>query len=351
MGLLPQSRDIDKMRQRCKTFRALSSKEALARLLYIPLEDLHHLSHNAQYRSFAIAKKTGGERLIETPDGKLKPVLDHLNRFLSACYYFQRTPPAYGFVMNAKQDRDRRNIVTNARRHLHKPFLLNMDLKDFFHTVSSVMVQDIFLHPPFRFSHDLSLLLTQLTTYKNRLPMGTPTSPALSNFACKGLDHTLLHFAKGHQWFFTRYADDLSFSSWQPITTDHISAIRQVIVQHGFLVNEQKIVNYGENDLKEVTGLILADRVRLPDHFAPEVATEIEELEKVVQIQNKQGELYTGWVDEFKLRIGGKLNFIAYINGKEDDLYLQLFNRFKAATVPPPHEFGAYSWFDFSYKV
>lgn len=351
MGLLPQSRDLDKMRQRCNTFRALSSKEALARLLHIPLNDLIHLSHNGSYRSFSIAKKTGGERLIETPDGKLKQVLDHLNRFLSACYYFQRTPPAYGFVVNAKNDRDRRNIVTNARRHLRKPFLLNMDLKDFFHSVSSTMVQDIFLQPPFRFSYDLALLLTQLTTYKNRLPMGTPTSPGLSNFACKQLDHTLLHFAKNRQWFFTRYADDLSFSSWQAITAEHIGEIKTIIVQHGFLVNEQKVVNYGEADLKEVTGLILADRVRLPEHFVPEVVTEIEELEKLVQIQNKQGELYTGWVDEFKLRIRGKLNFIAYINGKEDASYTDLFSRFKSATVPPPNEFGAYSWFDFSYKI
>ena len=351
MDLLPRSRDVQRMRQRCKTFTNLVTVEAFSKLIRIPVSDLQHLASNGKYRTFTVAKKDGGERLIETPEFQLKKVLDHINRFLSACYYFQRTPPAYGFVVNGKNDRDRRNIVTNARRHLKKTYLLNIDLKNFFHTVSAVMIQDIYLQPPFRFEHELALLLTQLTTHNNRLPMGSPTSPVLSNFACRQFDHTLLHYAKANKCYFTRYADDLSFSSMEAIEETHIEAIKRIVVQYGFTVNDKKIKLYKENDMKEVTGLILTDRVSLPNHFIPELEKEITELAKVVRIQNKHGELYTEWVDNFKLRIKGKLNFIAYINGKQDEKYKALNQSFREASVPPASEFGAYSWFDFTYKV
>ena len=231
MDLLPRSRDVQKMRQRCKTFTNLVNVQAFAKLVRMPIEDLQYLANNGKYRTFTVAKKDGGERLIEAPEAQLKKVLDHINRFLSACYYFQRTPPAYGFVVNGKNDRDRRNIVTNARKHLNKPYLLNIDLKDFFHTVSAVAVQDIFTQPPFRFEHELALLLTQLTTHTNRLPMGSPTSPVLSNFACKQLDHTLLHFSKAHKCFVTRYADDISFSSWESIPDKFIEDTKRIITQ------------------------------------------------------------------------------------------------------------------------
>jgi RNA-directed DNA polymerase len=351
MDLLPQSRDLHKMRQRCQTFRNLQSAEMLARLLRIPLSDLQYIGLNGTYRTFSIPKRSGGERLIETPIKDLKKVIDHLNRFLGACYYFQRTPPAYGFVTNAKNDWDRRNIVTNAKRHLRKPYLLNMDLKEFFHSISGVMIENIFLEPPFRFPHELALILTQLVTHQNRLPMGAATSPVLSNFATRQLDHTLLHFAKAKKWFFTRYADDLSFSSWEEIPLTAIDELRQIIQQHGFTVNDKKVILYGADDTKEVTGLILTDRVSLPEHFIPMLITEIEELEQTINAQNKHGELYTDWIDQFKLRIKGKLNFIAYIYGKQDSIYNELTDRFKAATQPPPSEFGAYSWFDFNYRL
>ena len=117
------------------------------------------------------------------------------------------------------------------------------------------------------------------------------------------------------------------------------------------MVNEKKIKLYKEEDMKEVTGLLLKESVSLPEHFIPDLEKEIEELGKVIRIQNKHGELYTEWIDNFKLRIKGKLNFIAYINGKQDEKYQTLNQSFREASVPPASEFGAYSWFDFTYKV
>lgn len=351
MQLLSTSRDPQKMRHHCRTFRNLKEVKMLAKVLRVSMEDLHHFAHNGEYRTFTVPKSSGGERLIETPEPKLKTVLAHASRFLTSCYYFQRTSAAYGFVINAKNSRDRRNIVTNARSHLRKPYLLNVDLKDFFHSVSSTMVQDIFLKPPFKFSHELTLLLTHLVTHNNRLPMGTPTSPVLSNFATRTLDFALIKYAKENRFYFTRYADDLSFSSWNAITEKHIEDIFRIIRQSGFTVNEKKVILYGENDQKEVTGLILGERVMLPAHFVPALEKELAELENVIQIQNRNGELYTEWVDTFKQRIKGKLNFIAYINGKQHEDYQRLNADFNNATQPPPNEFGAYSWFDFNYKV
>ena len=82
MDLLPRSRDVQKMRQRCKTFTNLVQTDTFAKLVRMPIEDLQHLANNGKYRTFTVAKKDGGERLIEAPEAQLKKVLDHINRFL-----------------------------------------------------------------------------------------------------------------------------------------------------------------------------------------------------------------------------------------------------------------------------
>ena len=96
---------------------------------------------------------------------------------------------------------------------LAKPYLLNVDLLDFFHAVKRDRIYDIFRSKPFNFKRNLPDILADLTTYQARLPMGTPTSPVLSNFACRELDRGLLLFSENMLWTYTRYADDMSFSS------------------------------------------------------------------------------------------------------------------------------------------
>lgn len=120
--------------------------------------------------------------------------------------------------------------MTNAKKHINKKYLLNLDLKDFFHSVTREMVIQIFAESPFYFKRDLPEMPADLQTYNHRLLMGTPTSPVLSNLACRGLDEELIKLSEGMLWSYTRYADDMSFSSNQSIFAEKINSARAIFL-------------------------------------------------------------------------------------------------------------------------
>jgi len=94
--------------------------------------------------------------------------------------------------------------------------VLNIDLKDFFHDFSVDRVRNIFMAPPFSFHHQLASLLAIITTYYNKLPMGAPSSPVLSNLACLVMYKQMEELALQSGWNYSRYADDLTFSLDEP---------------------------------------------------------------------------------------------------------------------------------------
>ena len=225
-----------------KAFCSLVNTSELASLLDLDKRKLLLTARKPKYQVYKIPKRSGGQREIENPDKHLKNIQNRLNQYLQSVYFFEKSPAAYGFVMNEKgATSDRRDVLWNARKHLAKDYLLNVDLKDFFHYITQTDVRRIFLSKPFRFNPKLCTTIGQLTTYKGRLPMGTPTSPVLSNFACLDLDNELLKLARYYNWVFTRYADDMTFSSRFPIDKLHIEAITKAIESAGFEVNPKKV--------------------------------------------------------------------------------------------------------------
>ena len=177
--------------QNKKKFCNLRSVSELCLLLKTDKRKLELLANQPPYKTFTVPKKDGGERLIEAPGGPLKKVQGVLNRYLQSAYYLEKSAAAHGFVVGVRNDDDRRNVLTNAQKHLGKTYLLNIDLRDFFHSVTRDQVLDILLKPPFKFKRQLPDLLADLLAYNGRLPMGAPTSPVLSNFACRELDRRL----------------------------------------------------------------------------------------------------------------------------------------------------------------
>lgn len=168
-----------KLRALHDAFLALETPEQLCRMLEEDPLELTALSLNPAYESFYVAKRNGEQRLIEDPNPSLKSVQRKLNEALQAVYHFYRSDAAYGFLTACSDDEpwQHRNIVSNARQHLAQPWMLNMDVEDFFHYVPAEKVAWIFLSPPFRFDSELAALLMRLCVYKERLPMGAPTSP------------------------------------------------------------------------------------------------------------------------------------------------------------------------------
>lgn len=332
-------------------FCSIRSIRSLCSLLKTDQRRLLLLARQPPYKVFTVPKKDGGERQIEAPGAELKKVLGHLNHFLQSVYYFEKPSAAYGFIVGVLNDDDRRNVVTNARRHTGRPYLLNADLIDFFHAITREQIVKIFQGKPFQFSKDLPDLLADLTTYQGRLPMGTPTSPVLSNFACRELDEQLSAYAEDMLWVYTRYADDMSFSSRKPIDADKIDSVRAIIEKAGFEINQRKLKTYGPEDDKVVTGLLVTDKVTLAPDYLPQLDEDIRQLHSVMLIQNEQGQLSTRWVEQFKKNIIGRLNFAGFVLKRQDERYIDLKDAYYTAVNPPQEEFGAVSWRGFPYNL
>ena len=331
-------------------FCGIGSVRALCGLLQTDQRRLALLAQKPPYKTFSVPKKEGGERLIEAPGEELKRILSRLNGLLQSAYFFERSSASYGFIVGVLNDDDRRNVLTNARKHAGRKYLLNMDLKDFFHYVSRDMVLKIFTGEPFRFKGELADLLADLTTFQGRLPMGAPTSPVLSNFACRDLDAGLITLSENLLWVYTRYADDMSFSANQPFNAEKIATIGALIHKTGFVVNQQKIKIFGPGDEKIVTGLLVTDTVTLAPDFLPRLEADISHLQQIMKAQNEQGQLLTKWVEQFKKQIIGRLNFAGFVLKKSNDAYIRLKDSYYTAINPPEEEFGAVSWRAFPYN-
>ena len=302
------------------------------------------------YQTFPIPKRDGSQRWIEDPNPPLKKIQRSLNLLLQGVYYFHRTDAAYGFLVNASDDSRPRTILTNARQHIGKKYLLNVDLEDFFHQIKTERVIEIFERPPFRFPIALAEKLGQLTTYKGRLPMGAPTSPILSNFAAIGLDEELIKYTHEQlQGKFTRYADDMVFSCDDVIDIDETKNIWSIIESHGFVINKEKVRFYAENDPREVTGLRLTDCVELAEDYIPMLHKEIEKLHHVMEVHHRFKTLQsTVKLKEVKQMIKGHIGFARMILGEESSIIQSLRDKYENA-CNPPDDFMSASWLEFNY--
>lgn len=286
--------------------RKAKSAEAMSRLLGVEKRQLELLALHPKYRVFEVPKNDTEHRLIEDPGPPLKAVQAKLNRYLQCAYYFEKSFANYGFVANAVNDDDKRNILANARKHLKRPWMIQTDLHDFFHYVTAQKVLAIFSGAPFFYKEDLAEILTALTTYNGRLPMGAPTSPVLSNFSCQALDDRLIGLANAKLWEYTRYVDDLTFSAKRPFDPDALSEIRHIVENEGFKLNDNKTTSLGPDDEKVVTGILLRGQGELTPGFLTEVESDIERVKNVVSTQNYFGEIRTHWVEKLKQQVRGK---------------------------------------------
>lgn len=339
---------VKKLKKWHSVFCGLRTTEDLARLLKTKTFKLELLAREPVYYTFTVPKKDGSKRWIENPQSPLKKIQRKLNKYLQAVVYHTRTTAAYGFMTVAANDPDPRHILSNAQRHLNCQYLLNADIEDFFHQVKFEKVFQLFSSLLFQCSESLVELLTQLVTHKGRLPMGAPTSPAISNLVCISMDNDLIELSVEKQWTYTRYADDLSFSSLAKITSTDFATIEQIIQKYGFSFNPEKVKHYGPDLEKEITGLIVSDEVSIPDTFIGALKNELQKLANVVEVQQRTGG-HSSWVNTYQYYVQGKLAFVKQIMGPDDEISEELEETYEAA-IDPPDQFESVRWLDFPYR-
>jgi RNA-directed DNA polymerase len=251
----------------------------LASAMKITLGKLRFLAFNrkvstiSHYKRFYLAKKSGGKRLISAPMPDLKAaqywILENI------LYKIQPAHQANGFVPE-------RSIVSNAQIHVNKDVVINLDLKDFFPTVSFKRVKGLFQKIGYssQIATILALICTEAdveqiaidgkiyysATSERCLPQGAPSSPAITNLICYKLDHRFEGMSKKFGFDYTRYADDLTFSAineGKKLVGQLLWSVKEVIKDEGFIVHpeKQKIMRKGFH--QEVTGIVVNEKMSL----------------------------------------------------------------------------------------
>jgi RNA-directed DNA polymerase len=327
MGYMIQKR---RFIQQAKQIARAKNLPALAVLLDANPFSLMYMSSNPVYQVFRLPKPGGGERLIEAPDNPLKQCLQKLNDYLQAWYYLNKTEAAYGFIAQPGKDPDPRNIISNAGRHVGNDYLLNVDLKDFFHQVTEERMQDIFGQSPFSFDEPAIQMLAKLVTFNGRLPMGAPTSPVCSNIAAINVDAALLAYTKSNRLTYTRFADDLSFSAAVPLPAAIINDVTAILAEHRFAVNNKKVKQYGPKDIKMITGLEVGATVQITQLFMDGLCKDMERFKHIRQVQcSIAGAGETVWVETFRKALEGKINFVGMVYGYKSDRYQYIAHQYE----------------------
>lgn len=256
--------DLLSVQDFCDYLNDFSSEEK-RKQAYTP-ELLRELSESASsfYKEFRIPKKNGTERFIHGPSAELKAVQQGLCTLLNEYQKALDSRSAYGFVPG-------RNIVDNAARHVGKNVVINLDLENFFPNITSAMVAKALTNAPVRIplTSNLNEVMTRLVCREGQLPQGAPTSPAMANLVSHPLDLNLEALAKKHRFIYTRYADDLTFSSNYPKIAEEvfINIIYQRCEKLGFTVNKAKSRIQRSSERQSVTGLVVNRKVSVKKKY------------------------------------------------------------------------------------
>jgi RNA-directed DNA polymerase len=205
------------------------------------------------YREFTLQKTGGGERRISTPKTYLKVIqwwiLDNILVTQELGEWVHGFRSGYSYV-------------TNARSHEKSRHILNVDIKSFFDSIKMSQVANVFAS--LGYSEGGSSALTTLTTMDGIAPTGAPTSPMIANLIFRDADAALAKFAAKNELIYTRYADDLTFSSQHRIGEEAVNHITEIVGSVGFKLNKEKTKFMGPGDRQDVTGVVVNSRLNAP---------------------------------------------------------------------------------------
>ena len=165
--------------------------------------------------------------------------------------------------------RKKHSNITNAKPHQGKKYILTTDLKDFYPSVKSDIVYNTFIN--LGFNKQCAYYLTRLTTWKGELPQGTPTSTHISNIVFLKTDTELIEFCTLNHITYTRYIDDLSFSS-QNNFQDYVEEILKIVKKSGFKISWRKTFYNGS---QTITGIkVFLNKIDAPEKILKKVEEE-----------------------------------------------------------------------------
>lgn len=310
----------------------------------------NHVFH--RYHQFKIKKKSGGFRQITAPRNQsFMMLLQTVNEILKAMY--SPSDYAMGFT-------EERSVVTNASVHKGQNYVFNIDLKDFFPSVEQRRVLKRFGAKPFNFNPEIALLLSGLCSMRVKreqadetlthdldkefvyvLPQGAPTSPIITNMICDTLDRRLAGLARRFGLRYSRYADDITFSSMHYVYAEKgefRKELARIIGSQGFTINDTKTRLQKRGSRQEVTGIIVSDKLNVTKKYVREIRSLLYIWEKygysatmakfLPKYKAEKGHVKKGNPDLTNV-LDGKLMYLKMVKGESDFVYARLFEKFQ----------------------
>ncbi|MCP5061243.1 MAG: RNA-directed DNA polymerase [Ignavibacteriae bacterium] len=248
--------------------------KAITYILYkIPKED--------KYTEFEILKKNGDSRKIKAPTGKLKRLQRRLADLLNECFVEiydknkQVKPLSHGF-------RKKHSIISNAKKHKNRRHVFNIDLQDFFPSINFGRVRGYFIkNRHFALDIKVATIIAQIACHENELPQGSPCSPVISNLVGHILDIRMVNLAKKAKCTYSRYADDLTFSTNEKDFPKRIATkeedsdnewkpsepLRNGVEKTGFTINVKKTSMQYKTARQMTTGLIVNKKINIRKEY------------------------------------------------------------------------------------
>jgi RNA-directed DNA polymerase len=249
-------------------FKDIKTRNELADYLNIPRKKISYLLYfkgvNNLYTSFEIPKKNGGIRKINTPIEELKDIQRKLAEALekhNGKKQERKNNISHAFKKN-------KSIITNAKIHRNKRFVLNIDLENYFDSFHFGRVRGFFAkNKHFSMPIEVATVIAQISCYDGKLPQGAPSSPTISNLISEILDYRIMKIAKKYKLHYTRYADDLTFSTNDKnllnVQTEFYEEMSKEITKAGFKINDNKNRLQFRDSRQVVTGLVVNKKINV----------------------------------------------------------------------------------------
>lgn len=293
------------------------------------------------YKDFAVPSKSGKPRIISSPDRRLKMLQRMIAPLLNQIYSPRN--PVHGFVPD-------RSVRTNAASHLKSKFVVNLDVERFFPSISENRVAGLL--KAVGVDESVSTVVARLCTNQGVLPQGAPTSPVLSNMVCFKLDKELQAIAKAAHCIYTRYADDVTFSSYQPpgglfaegvpqtgtFSSDLLAPrLLEAFTNNGFKLNPAKS-HYGDKYSRRiVTGLKINSGLNVDRRFVRNIRSALYSIETIglAPAQKKFEDGYGGKTTLAK-HLKGKISWLGSVKGQADPVFRATAARYNLSFPTEP---------------
>ncbi|MGR5325816.1 reverse transcriptase domain-containing protein [Vibrio sp. DNB22_17_1] len=310
------------------------SKKKLAYFAYIA-------PNSKKYSTFQISKKNGGHRSISAPTEQLKKIQFSIYEQLEP--FYQPRKSVHGYVKD-------KSIISNAKSHAGQRWLGKVDVKAYFPSISSRRIVGLLKNEPFNMPNKIAATVALLVTVNDELPMGSPCSPIISNLISRRLDAKLAALSRKHKCFYSRYADDIFFSTNRRLFPREIihfteedasvvgSELEQIFEEEGFVINTDKVSLKDKSQRQIVTGIVVNERINVPREYVRELRAMLYAWEKYGLAKAESHWLnnhanYNRLGDNppmpprYSWVVRGKLNHIAAVRGASDELYLKFAKR------------------------